>query len=75
MPTLTLDFTAEHATRAAAAFGKAMGTVDEDGIPRPANMAEVRAHVRMYIVGLTLAYERRAAAVAAEDGIGEIDPT
>ena len=86
MPTLTLDFTEPHATRAAYAFGKVIGAMteavyDDDGVlvtpaeARPATMAEVRAHVRQYIVNVVKAVESREAESAAAASVVEIDPT
>ena len=87
MPTLSLDFTAPHATRASAAFGIVMGTMTDEvldaetgevitpSVPRPATMGEVRSHVRQYIVNVVKATESKAAQSAAAAGIDEIDPT
>ena len=85
MATLQLEFSAPHATRAAAAFGIVMGTMTDEvldaetgevitpSVPRPATMEEVRSHTRQYIVNVVKATERRIAESAVV--VDEIDPT
>lgn len=72
MPTLTIDFTAPHATRLAAAYGAKMG------LSGPCNMAEFKAYLMKEFRSEVLAYETREAynaAIAAAQVPSPIDPT
>ena len=77
MPTLTIDVTAPHATRVAAAVGKLLNLMDTatPPAPRAATMAEVKAWVIDYIKGMTLAQERAVAADVAAVAVTPVDPT
>lgn len=66
MPTLSIDMTAQQATRVAAALGKDRGLTDANGAPRSATAAEVRAWVIDVLKRLVHGTELRAAQEAVQ---------
>lgn len=75
MATLTINTTSAQDTRISAAYGKLFGTVDANGDPRGATLAEVKEEVIRGIKNTVLEFEKRQATDLAEAGIIEIDPT
>jgi len=75
MATLTINTTAEHATRVAAAFGRLRGLRNPDSTFRDATTAEVKQEVINFLTATVLSEERGEAAETAAATIIEIEPT
>lgn len=75
MATITINTTPEEDARIVAAFGKWQGLVDQDGNPRNATGAEVKAQVISFIKNIVRSVEGEEAAEAARSGVGTVDPT
>jgi hypothetical protein len=71
MASITLTFSAAHATRIQDALTEKLGLVDQDGDPRPATVAEFKAYlvneIRQFVVDHERLVERRIIEAAAPD--------
>ena len=75
MATLTINTTANHATRVTAAFGRLRGLRNPDSTFRSATEAEVKQEVINFLKTTVLSEERSEVAEIAAATINEIEPT
>ena len=59
MPTITIDVTAQQATRISTAFGKAWNLKDEAGNPRAATLPELRKFLIDQLAGVVYGIEHK----------------
>ena len=65
MGTLTITTTAQQDQRLIAAYGRLLGTSDQDGNPRNATGAEIKAAVLQQMRDVVITFEQRRAIEAA----------
>lgn len=75
MPTLTITTTAPQAQRISTAFGRRLNLRDQNGDPRSATAAEIKAQVIGFIRASVLDYERDEATQAARNAVPDITPS
>lgn len=75
MPSVTLNFSAEHATRIQAALEDKGGLVDEEGVPRSATVADLKKHIIMDVAKFVRASELKAAKRAVVSSVSWVDIT
>ena len=72
MATLTITFSAAHATRIQDALEESMDLRDENGDPRAATMADFKDYVMRDVKQFVLTSERRVASRQAASAVDEI---
>ncbi len=75
MPSVTLNFSAAHATRIRAALEAGGNLVDEDGVPRPATVADLKNYIIKDVAKFVRNSEQRAAREAAASGVSWVNIT
>jgi hypothetical protein len=75
MPTLTIDFSMQHAARIQASLEESMELKDENGDPRPATLADLKAYVIADVRNFVRNSEKRVARQLAEQGVDYVDLT
>ncbi len=75
MASVTINFSAAHATRIQDALTESMDLVDEVGDPRPATIADLKAYIGSDIRQFVRTSERRVARAAAASASTDVDIT
>ena len=75
MPSVTINFSAAHATRLQTALAANDRLLDENGAPRAATIADLKAYIVSDLKQLVRSTEQRAAARAAAQATTDIDIT
>jgi hypothetical protein len=75
MPTLTINFSAEHAVRIQDALQEALALTDGNGDPRAATLADLKDYVVADLRQFVRTSEKRVARQAAEMAVDYVDIT
>jgi len=75
MPSVTLNFSAEHALRIRTALEETRELVDEEGEPRTATVEDLKEYIIADVVRFVRTSEKRVAARAAQAGVDSVDIT
>ena len=76
MPSVTLQFSAAHATRIQAALEETRELVDEEtGEPRAATLADLKEYIIADVTQFVRTSEKRAAARASQSSLTYVDLT